>query len=176
MTLEDLSAATAQRYENRMMHDVKHTTRLQGPPRPDPPAFGRNAMEDQEAASARVGRAVDIEEVRRATETRVTGVEDDVRVFFETFQRIELHLHKYLTDMDRRRIRNAIAPPDAGLLGDASTLDPMVVALAVCAMVVLGGVYSCNARPPMRYRSSADTLSVQGWNINRLLRPFNRSR
>jgi len=50
------------------------------------------------------------------------------------------------------------------------------VALGVCAVVVLGGVYSCNMRPPMRYRASTDSLSVQGWNINRLLRPFNRSR
>lgn len=182
MTTEDLSAATADRHERKMVHDVQNTARVRAPPRPDPPVFGRESMED--AISARIVASDEPPPSSTATppsarENKPT-TQDDIETFFTVFQRIETNLHAYLSNDDKDRIRMALTPPH--------TMHPMApdqaAVLAVCAVLVVFIVchvfkqQQTSQRAP--YRSSTSSESTDhtermSWNIQRLLKPISRS-
>lgn len=190
MTAEDLSSATAHRYETKMLHDVKSSTRVRSPPRPDPPMFGRESMED--AVSARAVVSADGEGADDAPRTaptptpaasaRATTMEDDMEAFFAVFQRVEPQLHAYLSDADRRRIRKSLAPPPLDL--SAMLADQATLTIAISVVLTALVFYVCRTPTPRRvggFRSSSTTTrasssdDVVSWNIGRLLKPLNRS-
>ena len=180
MTVEDLSVATAERYENKMLHDVKNTAHVRAPPRPDPPIFGRESMED--AISARAAVVTGAEEYRddeRSPEppkasAKAATIEDEVTAFFAVFQRIESRLHLHLTDDDKKRIRNALTGPTEPIL-QRITSDPATNTLVISVLLTGVVLYVCNSsrrpyiRTPYRGESRSELMS---WNIGRLLKPF----
>lgn len=177
MTAEDLSSATAHRYETKMLHDVKNSARVRTPPRPDPPMFGRESMEDVVSARA----AMPANEVG-TVEPDNASMEDDMEAFFAVFQRVEPQLHAYLSDADRKRIRKSLAPPPLDLpamLADQATLT-IAISIVLTALVF----YVCRTPSSQRvsgFRSSGSAAKtspsddVVSWNIGRLLKPLNRS-
>ena len=183
MTLEDLSVATAERYESRMMHDVKNTSQTRAPPRPDPPLFGRESMED--AVSARVaenrhdGEDESPKQSDAKASARAVTIEDEVDAFFTLFQRIESRLHLHLTEDDKKRIRDSLSVPSDPIL-KRITSDPATTTLIVSVLLTFVVIYVCNgnsrrvyARGPYRGESRSELMT---WNIGRLLKPLNRPR
>ena len=177
MTVEDLSVAAAERYETKMLHDLQTTTRVRAPPRPDPPVFGRESMED--AISARVAvETADTEEASKKppASARVTTIEDDVDAFFALFQRIESRLHNHLTEDDKQRIRSALSPPSQSTLQHLVS-DPTTVTFVVSILLTGVVIYVCNSsrrshtRTPYRGEGRSEVMT---WNIGRLLKPFIR--
>lgn len=179
MTVEELSSATASRYESKMLHDVKSSTRVRSPPRPDPPMFGRESMEDAVSARATVR---DFEEETEdpietpssntspnsaANETAVSAkavsVEDEMEAFFSLFQRVEPQLHSFLSDADKKRIRRALRPPSTNTL--VSGNDQAMLTIGVSILLTALVFYVCRPASPqtpyrMGYRSTGEKASV----------------
>lgn len=183
MTLEDLSVATAERYESKMLHDVKNTSQTRTPPRPDPPLFGRESMED--AVSARVAENLsdgDDESPKQSdakASARAATIEDEVDAFFTLFQRIESRLHLHLTEDDKKRIKDSLYAPSEPII-KRITSDPATVTLIVSVILTCVVIYVCNGgsrrvftRRPYRGESSSELMT---WNIGRLLKPLTRPR
>ena len=185
MTVEDLSLATADRYETKMLHDVKSITRTRAPPRPDPPLFGRESMEDAVSARAAV-----MDESEQDSNTRVAApiektaikprtvtIEDEINAFFTTFQRVESRLHMYLTNDDKVRIRTALSSPTQSVTQRIAS-DPGTTSLVVSVVLTVVVLYVCGhvRKVHMPYRSSntggGDRSETVSWNIGRLLKPL----
>ena len=177
--MEDLSLATADRYETKMLHDVKNTARVRAPPRPEPPIFGRESMEDAISARAAVTDEPDPEDTptKKASSARAATIEDEIDAFFTIFQRIEPRLHMYLTDDDKNRVRSALFPPTQ-TVSQRIISDPGATSLAVSVMLTILVLYVCTSHKiRVPYRSStagSGRFETVSWNIGRLLRPFSR--
>lgn len=175
MTIEELSHATADRYAAKMMHDVKSNSRIRAPPRPAPPQFAREALDD--ATSARVVEDAHVEDLPKepVVSARPATRDDDVQAFFDAFQKVESSLHTYVTPEDRKRIRDSLSSPTG--MGDNPLQNPMVVTVLVCSVLVAIVYQAC--QPTGRYRSSTTPVasafegdSSMAWSISRILRPF----
>lgn len=193
MTVEELSSATASRYETKMLHDVKSSARVRSPPRPDPPMFGRESMEDAVSARAVAAETPPPPPSPPATpgaavSAKATSTEDEIDAFFAIFQRVEPQLHAFLSDADKKRIRRALHAPSSS--GPALPMNEQAL-LTIGASVVLTAVvfYVCrpasssaSRAPRYGYRSTGERQQpatkrddVVSWNIGRLLKPLNRS-
>lgn len=185
MTVENLSIATADRHETKMIHDVHSATRIRAPPRPDPPIFGRESMED--AVSARVvsppspdDPAPESSPTKAPASARVATIEDEMDSFFAMFQRVESQLHLHLSEDDRSRIRSALSPPSEPIL-QRITSDPATTAFVVAVIVTGLVIYVCSnnnvRRPTSRtfYRGDG-RKEIMKWNIGRLLKPISGPR
>ena len=201
MTLEELSSATASRYETKMLHDVKNSARVRSPPRPDPPMFGRESMED--AVSARASTTYEEEddapvppeaETPTVVSAKAVTVEDEMEAFFTIFQRVEPQLHSFLSDADKTRIRAALKPPPPTTSMVAGVNDQAVLTIGISIILTALVFYVCrpmSSSPSLGrpgYRSTGDRTaaappppppsrrdSVVSWNIGRLLKPLNNN-
>ena len=191
MTVEELSSATAGRYETKMLHDVKSGARVRSPPRPDPPMFGRESLEDAVSARASITHETEDAPVPHEPETptvsaKAVSVEDEMEAFFTIFQRVEYQLHSFLSDADKKRIRAALKPPPSSNMVN----DQAVLSIGISILLTALVFYVCRPAPSSPslgrpgYRSteggttaappaSSRRDSVVSWNIGRLLKPLN---
>ena len=181
MTVEELSSATASRYESKMLHDVKSSARVRSPPRPDPPMFGRESMEDAVSARATVHdfeedgeNAIESPPTNNTSPNTTTNnavvsakavsVEDEMEAFFSLFQRVEPQLHSFLSDADKKRIRRALKPPSSNILPAGN--DQAVLTIGVSILLTALVFYVCRPttypQTPYRmgYRSTDEKASA----------------
>jgi hypothetical protein len=192
MTVEDLSHASADRYADRMMHDVKSTLQIRFPPRPPPTFSARESLETptddtEDVVSARVTSAtVDATSVSTSKSPTTSvkakrSVQERFQDFYADFERLEPMLSTHLTPEDKKRFVRAIKGP-------SPLHRPEIVTVVVSILVVIMTAMVClNTSSPRREsRSRAApvspppphiaTSSTTNFNIERLLKPLNRNR
>ena len=119
MTVEDLSHASADRYADRMMHDVKSTSQIRFPPRPPPTFSARESLETstddmEDVISARVTN--DTAQTPTTTPVAVNAkvtrtVQERFQDFYAEFESLEPMLSTHLSPEDRKRFVRAIQGP-----------------------------------------------------------------
>ena len=192
MTAEDLSHASADRYADRMMHDVKSTSQIRFPPRPPPTFSARESLETptgntEDVVSARVASDMtDAATVRTANPATMSAkatrsVQERFQDFYADFERLEPMLSTHLSPEDKKRFVRAIQGPSPLHRPEMVTIVVSILLVIMTAMVCLN-----TSSTPRESRSRAapaspappptETSSTTNFNIERLLKPLNRSR
>lgn len=193
MTVEDLSHASADRYADRMMHDVKSTSQIRFPPRPPPTVSARESLElpvdnMEDILSARVTNRADGEAdaVVNTSKSTVSAkatrtVQERFQDFYADFESLEPMLSTHLSPEDKKRFVRAIQGPGPLHRPETVTIAVSILVLIMTAMVCLN-----HSPPPREPRSraahasppppTATSSSTTNFNIERLLKPLNRNR
>jgi len=186
MTAENLSHAAADRYADRMMHDVRNTSQLRYPPRPPPTISARESLapaSDESDGGVVSARVAEEENGARVTVPPPRSMQERLRDFVSDFETLEPMLSTHLSSDDKRRVVRAIQGP--GLLE-----RPEVVTVAISALVVLMTAMVClgnSSSHPVTRRSRAAATppppptapppsSATNFNIDRILAPLSRHR
>jgi hypothetical protein len=190
MTVEDLSHASADRYADRMMHDVKSTSHIRFPPRPPPTISARESLETitdnmEDVLSARVTNGTDDPDDTSKPSTVISRaartVQERFQDFYADFENLEPLLSTHLSPMDKKRFVRAIQGPSPIHRPETVTIAVSIIVLIMTAMVCLN-----HSPTPRESRSRAvhaspppaptATSSTTNFNIERLLKPLNRNR
>jgi hypothetical protein len=191
MTVEDLSHASADRYADRMMHEVKRTTQIRFPPRPPPTFSARESLEtptdnmEDTIISARVANETDAPTTANtATKPTVSAkatrtVQERFQDFYADFESLEPMLSSHLSPEDKKRFVQAIRGPDPLHRPEMVTIVVSILVVMMTAMVCLN-----NSSTPREPRSRAaralplpsEASSTANFNIERILKPLNRNR
>lgn len=192
MTVEDLSHASADRYADRMMHDVKKTSQIRFPPRPPPTFSARESLEThtddmEDIVSARVTNDTVHSSVGKTTEPSTVSakatrtVQERFQDFYADFESLEPMLSTHLSPEDKKRFVRAIQGPSPLHRPETVTIAVSILVLIMTAMVCLN-----HSSPPREPRSraahasppppTATSSSTTNFNIERLLKPLNRNR
>lgn len=193
MTVEDLSHASADRYADRMMHDVKNTSQIRFPPRPPPTFSARESLETptddmEDIISARVTEDVISTSTPPPKPSTVSAkatrtVQERFQDFYADFESLEPMLSTHLSREDKKRFIRAIQGPNPLHRPETVTVAVSIIVLIMTAMVCLN--HSSFPREPRSRAASASssappppvaTSSRANFNIERLLRPLNRNR
>lgn len=193
MTVEDLSHASAHRYADRMMHDVKNTSQIRFPPRPPPTFSARESLETttdnmEDVVSVRITKDMD-DSTKGDTAAKPSHVnakvartvQDRFQDFYADFESLESMLSTHLSPEDKKRFVRAIRGPSPIHRPEMVTIAVSILVLIMTAMVCLN--QSSHPREPRSRAAhasprsaSAVTSSTTNFNIKRLLEPFNRNR
>lgn len=192
MTVEDLSHASADRYVDRMMHDVKSTSQIRFPPRPPPTFSARESLETPPAdnvddvISARLTNKTNDPPVSNtAKRTTVSAkaartVQERFHDFYADFESLEPMLSTHLSPEDKKRFVRAIRGPSPIHRPETVTIAVSVFVLIMTAMVCFS--HHPNPREPRSRAARASpppvpaaTSLTTNFNIERLLKPLNRS-
>jgi hypothetical protein len=189
MTVEHLSHASADRDADRMMNDVKVTSRIRFPPRPPPTFSARESLEltaDELKTNDNVlsARVVNEPPVHAATAVATTpkSVEERVRDFYADFEALEPILCTYLSNTERKRFARAVNGPSLLQRPEMITTVVSIVVLLMTVMVCLhpstGERRSRGVHAPMEnpMQGRTDSSSTANFNIRRILEPLNRNR
>ena len=195
MTVEHLSHASADRYADRMMHDVKTTSQIRFPPRPPPTASARESLEtfqdseehtipddDAFAVSARVE-----ETPPPTTTTKPTkSIQERFQDFYADFETLEPMLSTYLSADDKRRFVRAVRGPSPLQRPEMITIVVSILVVMMTAMVCLNHPPHSSQREsrsraaPSSHSASSPspprTSSTTNYNIERIIAPLNRNR
>jgi len=194
MTVEDLSHASADRYADRMMHDVKSTSQIRFPPRPPPTVSARESLElpvdnMEDILSARVTNGADggadaaVNTSKPSTVSAKTTrtVQERFQDFYADFESLEPMLAIHLSREDKKRFVRAIQGPSPLHRPETVTVAVSIIVLILTAMVCLN--HSSSPREPRSRAARASpppaptaTSSTTNFNIERLLKPLNRNR
>ena len=168
MTLEDLSSAAADRYADRMMHDVRATSHIRFPPRLSPPASARESLAEHEETEEVVSARVETPDAPPAAAPRPKSAQERFQEFYAAFEHVESSLHTHLTPEDRERMARALAPPRAAPDPATIVVGVSVAAVLVTALVCLqsGG----RTRTHRAYAGGASDAASSNYNISRILR------
>ncbi len=189
MTVEDLSHASADRYADRMMHDVKSTSQIRFPPRPPPTFSARESLETptdntEDVVSARVTSETTDATTSNTTKptavsTRATrSVQERFQDLYADFESLEPMLSTHLSPEDKKRFVRAIRGPSPLHRPEVVTVVVSILIIIMTAMVCLNTPHTpresrsraAHASPP-----PTATSSTTNFNIERLLKPLNRS-
>lgn len=192
MTVEDLSHANADRYAERMMHDVKSTSQIRFPPRPPPTFSARESLETstdnmEDIVSARVANDADDSSNVNTTKSPTISknatrtVQERFQDLYADFESLEPMLSTHLSPEDKKRFVRAIRGPSPLHRPETVTIAVSILVLIMTAMVCLN-----HSSAPRESRSRAacasppspptTTSSTTNFNIERLLKPLNRNR
>ena len=189
MTAEHLSHASADRYADRMMHDVKATSHVRFPPRPPPTVSARESLEvlrdgEERAAIDEDAFAVSarVEETPSPVAAKPTkSIQERFQNFYADFETLEPMLSTYLSTDDKKRFVRAVRDP-------SPLHRPEMVTIIVSILVVIVTAMVCLNHPPSPYReesrsraapstnSSPPISSTTNYNINRIIAPLSRDR
>lgn len=192
MTVEDLSHASADRYADRMMHDVKNTSQIRFPPRPPPTFSARESLETptgnlDDIISARVTKDMDdssVSDTSKPTPVNAKAartVQERFQDFYADFESLEPMLSTHLSPEDKKRFVRAIRGPSPLHRPETVTIAVSILVLIMTAMVCLN--HSSHPRESRSRAARASpppaptvTSSTTNFNIERLLKPLNRNR
>lgn len=200
MTVEHLSHASADRYADRMMHDVKTTSQIRFPPRPPPTASARESLEtfqdieehampdgDAFAISARVEETPPPASIKKP----IKSIQERFQDFYTDFETLEPMLSTYLSADDRKRFVRAFRGPSPFQRPEMITIVVSILVVMMTAMVCLNhsshsprGESRSRAAPSSHSSSSppppppppSQTSSTTNYNIDRIIAPLNRNR
>jgi len=175
MTIEELSSATADRYEKRMIGDVQKTTNFVRPPRMEPPNFSRQNLERDVSARATVPDEDSFITKEDGTTKAVTTPVNHLYEFTQAFKAIEPNLVNMISDDDRTRIIRSLYSPD-------STITPYLhshpeTCILVASMLAFGIGIMCTSTNQSRDRNyTGDSPSATTYAASRLVSTINRPR
>ena len=193
MTVEDLSHASADRYADRMMHDVKSTSQIRFPPRPPPTFSARESLETsandmEDVVSARVtsgtndSPAVNTTKPSTVNAKATRTVQERFQDFYADFESLEPMLSTHLSREDKKRFVRAIQGPSPLHRPETVTIAVSILVLIMTAMVCLNHSSdpresrSRAARASPAPPATATSSSTTNFNIERILKPLNRNR
>ena len=188
MTVEELSHATADRYADRMMHEMKSAHKMRHPPRLPPPISARESFEtkhtpprddDDDAPSSLSARVGETESLPTTSTSKTVekSLQERFQDFYADFEHLEPMLSTYLTPQDKKRFVQAIRGPNLMQRPEVMTAAVAIVVVVLTAVVCLGNA-SHHPEPRLRAAASSsvpDTSSTTNFNIQRILRPLNRN-
>lgn len=187
MTIEELSHASADRYADRMMHDVKSASQIRFPPRPPATFSARESLETPTDGMVDVisARAMETTEPITTHDTphpkytrQTRTVQERFQDFYTDFESLEPILFTHLSEDDKNRFMRAIRGP-------RSLHRPEITTIIVAILVVIITSMVCLNRPPpppleIRSRATHPTFpppsssSTTSFNIDRILKPLNQ--
>lgn len=192
MTVEHLSHASADRYADRMMHDVKSTSQIRFPPRPPPTASARESLEtfqDSEEhampddAAFAISARVEETPPPASTTKPAKSIQERFQDFYADFETLEPMLSTYLSADDKTRFVRAIRGPSPLQRPEMITIVVSILVVTMTAMVCLNhsprGETRSRAAPSSHSSSSPSppqTSSTTNYNIDRIIAPLNRNR
>lgn len=194
MTFEDLSHASADRYADRMMHDVRSTNQIRFPP-PRPPTFSaRESLEtptfnmDDNIITARVVTDTSTSTTAITTpqpviSTKVSRtVQERFQEFHANFERLEPMLSSHLSTEEKKRFVRAIMGPGSMHRPETLTIIVSIIVVVITAIVCLSNSPPNPNKQTSRFAQTSHHLpdnaisSTTKLNISRLLKPLNRNR
>lgn len=189
MTVEDLSHASADRYADRMMHDVKSTSQIRFPPRPPPTFSARESLETstdntEDVVSARVtSETIDATTANPTKPSTASGratrsVQERFQDFYADFERLEPMLSTHLSPEDKKRFVRAIQGPNPLHRPETVTIVVSILVVLLTAMVCLNtssAPHESRSRAAHASPPPTATSSTTNFNIERLLKSLNRS-
>lgn len=186
MTVEDLSHASANRYADRMIQDVKSTSQIRFPPRPPPTFSARESLETdaddvEDVISARVVNHTTPTVAVSARTTRT--VQERFQDFYADFETLEPLLSSHLSPDDKKRFVRAIQGPSPLHRPEVVTIAVSILVVSMTAIVCLHNNGTRAHEPRSRAASASPRpsapsamSSTANFNIERLLKPLNRNR
>lgn len=176
MTVEDLSHASADRYTDRMIHDVHATSQTRFPPRPPPTVSAREILEetrdDTPLISARVEEAP-------SSSTERSSIHEKLMDFQRNFEAVEPVLSTLLPPETKKRIMRAVRGPPPMQRTEVLTIVVSIIVVLMTSMVCLSSTTRASgmrvANVP-RATHSDGLSATTNYNIDRLMSSINPRR